>query len=235
MRAKIRERVNDPEVAEKLMPTTHGFGLHRVPLETKYFEAYNRDNVELVDVSSAPIEHFTATGLRAAGRDYDFDVVILATGFDAGTGSLTRMNIRGRDGRSLTDEWQQDIRSTLGLQVNGYPNLFTIAGPLAPSTALCNMTTCLQHQAEWVTECIRYVLDQNCAVIEPTAEKEAEWVKHHDEIANTTLVVKTHSWYMGSNIEGKPRRLLSYIGGVGNYRKICEEVKESGYEGFAIG
>ena len=162
-------------------------------------------------------------------------MIILATGFDAGTGSLARMNISGRGGRSLTEQWQQDIRSTLGLQVHGYPNLFTVAGPLAPAAALCNMTTCLQQQAEWVTDCIQYVREHGHSVIEPTAEKEAEWVKHHDEVANSTLMVTTNSWYMGSNVDGKPRRLLSYIGGAGNYRQICEEVKKSGYEGFVLG
>ncbi len=234
VRKKIRARVNDPSVADKLIPTTHGFGLHRVPLETNYYEAYNRANVELVDVSSVPIERFTATGLETADGTYDLDVLILATGFDAGTGSLSRMNIHGRSGRSLTEQWRQDISSTLGLQVSGYPNLFTIAGPLAPATALCNMTTCLQQQVDWVTECIRYVRDAGHNEIEPTTEKEAEWVAHHDEVADTTLVVKTSSWYMGSNIDGKPRRLLSYIGGVGNYRKICEDIKDSGYKGFII-
>ena len=235
VREKIRARVNDPEVAEKLIPRTHGFGLRRVPLETNYFEAYNRSNVELIDVSTAPIECFTETGLKTADREHDLDVIILATGFDAGTGSLSRMNISGRGGRSLTEQWQQDIRSTLGLQIHGYPNLFTIAGPLAPAAALCNMTTCLQQQAEWVTDCIQYVREHGHSVIEPTAEKESEWVRHHDEVANSTLMVTTNSWYMGSNVDGKPRRLLSYIGGASNYRQICEEVKESGYEGFVLG
>jgi acetone monooxygenase len=234
VREKIRARVNDPKIADTLTPTTHGFGLHRVPLETQYFEAYNRDNVKLVDVSHAPIMAFTERGLKTETGEYDLDVVILATGFDAGTGSLARMNIHGRDGRSLAAQWRQDIRSTLGLQVHGYPNLFTVAGPLAPSTAFCNMTTCLQHQVEWITDCIRYVRDHGGATIEPTEEEEAEWVAHHDEVANSTLLVKTNSWYMGANVEGKPRRLLSYIGGVGAYRQRCEEVKASGYEGFVI-
>jgi acetone monooxygenase len=234
VRKKIRARVNDAKIAATLMPTTHGFGLHRVPLETQYFEAYNRDNVELVDVSHAPIVAFTERGLKTKAGEYDLDVIILATGFDAGTGSLARMNIHGRDGRSLAAQWQQDIRSTLGLQVHGYPNLFTVAGPLAPSTAFCNMTTCLQHQVEWITDCIHYVRDHGGATIEPTEEKEAEWVAHHDEVANGTLLVKTNSWYMGANVEGKPRRLLSYIGGVGAYRQRCEEIKASGYKGFMI-
>lgn len=234
VREKIRVRVNDPHRADLLTPTTHGFGLHRVPLETHYFEAYNRDNVELVDVSHTPLVAFTERGLRTEGREYPLDVIILATGFDAGTGSLARMNIHGRDGRSLAAQWQQDIRSTLGLQVHGYPNLFTVAGPLAPSTAFCNMTTCLQQQVEWISECIRYVYGHGATAIEPTAEKEAAWVAHHDEVANSTLLVKTNSWYMGTNVAGKPRRLLSYIGGVGAYRQRCEEVKASGYEGFRI-
>lgn len=118
--------------------------------------------------------------------------------------------------------------------VSLYEDLFTVAGPLAPATALCKMTSCLQQQFDWVTDCIHYVREHGRTVIEPTAEKEAEWVKHHDETANTTLVIKTHSWYMGSNVDGKPRRLLSYIGGVGDYRQICDAVQESGYEGFAV-
>jgi acetone monooxygenase (methyl acetate-forming) len=234
VRAKIRARVKDPHIADLLTPTTHGFGLHRVPLETQYFEAYNRDNIELVDVNQAPIVAFTERGLKTTAREYPLDVIILATGFDAGTGSLARMNVHGRDGRSLAAQWRQDIRSTLGLQVHGYPNLFMVAGPLAPSTAFCNMTTCLQQQVEWITDCIRYVREHGGTAIESTAAKEAEWVAHHDDVANSTLIVKTNSWYMGTNVAGKPRRLLSYIGGVGAYRQRCEEVKASGYQGFVI-
>ncbi|MGR8921805.1 MAG: flavin-containing monooxygenase [Gammaproteobacteria bacterium] len=234
VRDKIRARVHDKEVAEKLVPKSFGFGTARVPLENGYYDVFNQENVELVDVSEKPIEGFTENGLRAAGRDFDLDVVILATGFDAGTGSLTRMGIKGRDGRSLKELWSKDIRSTLGMQVHGFPNLFTVAGPLAPSTAFCNMATCLQQQVDWVTDCISYLIEHGQHAIEPTAEKEAEWVSHHDETADATLMMTTNSWYTGANIEGKPRRLLSYIGGVGKYRQICNEVKESGYEGFAM-
>ncbi|MEM7540822.1 MAG: NAD(P)/FAD-dependent oxidoreductase [Pseudomonadota bacterium] len=234
VREKIRSRINDPEVAEKLLPRSYTFGTYRVPLELGYYDVYNRDNVELVDVSNAPIECFTETGLKTSAQEYDLDVVILATGFDAGTGSLTRMNIIGRDGVSLTELWGQDIRSTLGLQVHGFPNLFTVAGPLAPSTAFCNMTTCLQQQVDWVSDCIEWMLDNGRCVIEPTQAKQDEWVEHHDDTANATLMMRTNSWYTGANIEGKPRRLLSYIGGANNYRRICEDVKQSGYEGFAL-
>jgi len=233
-REKIRARINNPEMAEKLIPYSYGFGTYRVPLETGYYDVFNRDNVELVDVRDAPIECFTQTGLKTSNAEYELDVVILATGFDAGTGSLTQMNIHGREGRSLKQEWSRDIRSTLGLQVAGYPNLFTIAGPLAPSTAFCNMTTCLQQQVDWVTDCIGYLRDKGSTSIEPTLEKQDEWVQHHDDTANATLMITTNSWYTGANIEGKPRRLLSYIGGVAEYRRICDELKEGGYRGFVI-
>ena len=234
VRAKIRARIKDPAVAALLVPSTYGFGTYRVPLESGYFDAFNRDNVELIDVHATPIERFTENGLVVNGREFELDVVILATGFDAGTGALSRMDIHGRDGRSLTELWRKDIRSTLGLQVHGFPNLFTVAGPLAPSTAFCNMATCLQQQVDWVSDCIAYLRAHDKAVIEPTIEKENEWVTHHDEVANATLVVRANSWYVGANIEGKPRRLLSYIGGVGNYRTFCDEAKANGYAGFEL-
>lgn len=234
VRAKIRARIKDPVVAEMLVPRRYGFGTYRVPLENGYYDAFNRDNVELVDVRDAPIERFTENGLVAAGREFEFDVVILATGFDAGTGALARMDVHGRGGRSLTELWNRDIRSTLGLQVHGFPNLFTVAGPLAPSTAFCNMATCLQQQVDWVTDAIVYLRDHGRAAMEATAEKEEEWVQHHDAVANATLLMRAQSWYTGDNIKGKPRRLLSYIGGVGNYNRMCDEVQASGYQGFAI-
>ena len=234
VREKIRARVKDPVVAEKLVPYSYGFGTARVPLETGYYDAYNRANVELVDVSQTPIEGFTENGLLVGGKEYPLDVVILATGFDAGTGALSRMDVHGREDRSLTELWRKDIRSTLGLQVHGFPNLFTVAGPLAPSTAFCNMATCLQQQVDWVTDCIAYLRKQGLKSIEPSTEKEAWWVQHHDETADATLMMTTNSWYTGANIEGKPRRLLSYIGGVDEYRKFCDEATDSHYEGYAM-
>ncbi len=235
VRDKIRPRIHDPELAERLIPYHYTFGTYRVPLELGYYDAYNRDNVELVDVQKAPFQCFTEKGLKTAAAEYELDAVILATGFDAGTGSLTRMGITGRDGASLAELWHQDIRSTLGLQVHGFPNLFTVAGPLAPSTAFCNMTTCLAQQVDWVTDCIAWMLEHDRHTIEPTREKQDEWVQHHDETAEETLMLRTNSWYTGANIEGKPRRLLSYIGGAAEYRQICDEVKQSGYQGFSVG
>jgi cation diffusion facilitator CzcD-associated flavoprotein CzcO len=191
--------------------------------------------VEAVSVKKNPIRRVLPQGLELAdGTVHELDILILATGFDAGSGALTRIDIRGRGGRSLTEDWHRDIRTTMGLMVHGYPNLFTTGAPLAPSAALCNMTTCLQQQTEWISRCIATMRKQGAQEIEATREAEDAWVAHHDELANATLVTKTDSWYMGSNVEGKPRRLLSYIGGVGTYRQKCEEVAAKGYVGFAM-
>jgi acetone monooxygenase (methyl acetate-forming) len=235
VREKMRARLQDPRLCELLIPTDYGFGTHRVPLEVGYLEVYRRPNVEVVSVKDDPIERVVPEGIRTAdGTVHELDVVILATGFDAGTGALTRIDIRGRGGRSLKEDWGRDIRTTMGLQVHGYPNLFTTAVPLAPSAALCNMTTCLQQQVEWISDCIRHMRDTGRAVIEPTKEAEDRWVAHHDELADATLIARTSSWYLGSNVEGKPRRVLSYTGGVGTYREKCDEVAARGYEGFVM-
>ena len=235
VRKKMRARLKDPRLCDLLVPTDYGFGTHRVPLESNYLEAYHRPNVEAVSVRDNPIERVVPEGLQTAdGTVHALDIIILATGFDAGTGALTRIDIRGRGGRSLKEDWGRDIRTTMGLQVHGYPNMFTTAVPLAPSAALCNMTTCLQQQTEWISDCIKYMRSKNRTVIEPTAEMEDNWVAHHDETADATLISKTNSWYLGSNIPGKPRRVLSYTGGVGTYRKKCDDVAASGYQGFAM-
>ncbi|MGY3584214.1 acetone monooxygenase [Bradyrhizobium sp. USDA 4341] len=235
VRGKMRERIKDPKLCEQLIPSDYGFGTHRVPLESNFLEAFHRPNVEIVGVKNNPIARITPEGIQTAdGTVHAFDVIILATGFDAGTGALTRIDIRGREGRSLKEDWGRDIRTTMGLQVHGYPNLFTTAVPLAPSAALCNMTTCLQQQVEWIADCIKYLRGKNLHVIEPTRDAEDQWVAHHDETANATLIAKTNSWYLGSNVEGKPRRVLSYCGGVGTYRQKCDEVAASGYQGFAM-
>lgn len=235
VRDKMRQRLEgDPHLIDTLVPTDYGFGTHRVPLENGYLEVYHRDNVDLVNVRENPIARITETGIRLAdGTDHELDVIILATGFDAGTGALTRIDIRGRGGRSLTDEWSHDIRTTMGLAKHGYPNLLTTAVPLAPSAALCNMTTCLQQQTEWISGAIRDLKAEGKSTIEPTAEGEEAWVAHHEEVASATLVHKTTSWYLGSNVPGKPRRMLSYIGGVGTYRQKCEEEAAGGYPTFA--
>ena len=233
VRDRIRARINDPKVAEMLVPTDHGFGTRRVPLETKYYEAFNRDNVTLVNARATPIESLTETGVKTSAAEYPLDILIFATGFDAGTGALTKTDVRGRDGVLLRDAWATDgIRTTMGLQVHGYPNLFMTMAPFSPAAAFCNVPTCVQQQVDWITDCIQFVRDQGRHSIEPSQETEAQWVAHHDELANIMLVSKTNSWYMGSNVAGKPRRLLAYAGGVGTYRDKCDQVKASGYEGF---
>jgi acetone monooxygenase (methyl acetate-forming) len=233
VRGKMRARLKDPDLIDVLVPTDYGFGTHRVPLETNYLEVYHRENVDLVGVRDNPIARIIPEGIELAdGTTHELDVIIMATGFDAGTGALTRIDIRGRDGRSLTEDWGRDIRTTMGLMVHGYPNLLTTAVPLAPSAALCNMTTCLQQQTEWITDAIVAMRAEGKTVIEPTEQGEEAWVAHHEETAAATLVPKTHSWYLGSNVPGKPRRLLSYIGGVGTYRRKCDEEAAAGYPAF---
>lgn len=235
VREKMRARLKDPRLCDLLIPSDYGFGTHRVPLERNYLEVYHRPNVTAVSVKDNPIVAVVPEGLRLAdGTVYPLDVIILATGFDAGTGALTRIDIRGKGGRSLKEDWGRDIRTTMGLQIHGYPNLFTTAVPLAPSAALCNMTTCLQQQTEWISACIAHLSQQGKTVMEPTAEAEEAWVRHHDETAGATLIAKTNSWYLGSNVPGKPRRVLSYTGGVGTYRRKCDEVAAGGYPGFVI-
>ena len=235
VKEKIRARIRDPKLAEKLIPKNFGFGSKRVPLETNYYEVYERGNVELIDVNETPIQRLTESGIQTSdGKVREIDILVLATGFDAGTGSLTRMDIRGRGGRLLKDKWSEEIRTTFGLQVNGYPNFFTTGAPLAPAAALCNMTTCLQHQVDWITGCIGYLKAHGLSEIEPSKQREDDWVKYHDDIANATLMAKTDSWYMGSNVPGKQRRMLSFAGGVGTYHQICEEVAIRGYPGFIM-
>lgn len=237
VREKMRARLKDPRLIDILVPKKgdYGFGTHRVPLETQYLEAYLRDNVEAVSVRDNPIAEIVPEGVKLEdGTVYEVDVIIMAVGFDAGSGALARIDITGRDGMKLAEEWRKDIRTTMGLMKHGFPNLFMTGAPLAPSAALCNMTTCLQQQTEWIANCIRDMRAAGADVIEPTAEGEDAWVAHHDETANATLIAKTDSWYTGSNVEGKPRRVLSYTGGVGTYRDKCDQMAKDGYPSFEM-
>ena len=236
VRIKMRERLQSkPDLCNLLIPTDYGFGTHRVPLENKYLEVYLQPNVEAIDCKQSPIERIVPEGIQTAdGKIHEVDIIVLAVGFDAGSGALSRIDIRGRDSRSLREQWKQEIRTSMGLQIHGYPNLFTTGAPLAPSAALCNMTTCLQQQVDWITGCIEFAARHGKQVVEASKEFEDHWVQHHDETAAKTLVVKTDSWYMGSNVDGKPRRLVSYIGGVGNYHRRCDEIAAQGYPGFEM-
>tara|TARA_R110001599_G_scaffold353859_1_gene600511 strand:- start:11549 stop:13168 length:1620 start_codon:yes stop_codon:yes gene_type:complete len=227
---RIRDRVDDPAVAKKLIPLDHEFGTRRVPLETRYYETYNRDNVTLIDLNEDPIDHVDATGVVTRSGHHDVDILIFATGFDAGTGALTSVDIRGRDQRQLSKEWDKNgINTYLGLQVSGYPNMFMVMGPMTPAAAFCNVPTCIQQQVDWITDCVSFVRNKGSQAIEPSREAEVGWGQHHDETAAMALVTKTDSWYTGANIEGKPRRLLAYIGGVPAYQAHCDKEKDSGY------
>ena len=235
IRAKIVARLKDPELIELLVPKPEdfGFGTHRVPLECGYYEMFHRENVEAIGVRDNPIARIVPEGIELQdGTVHEADIIVMATGFDAGTGALTRLDPKGRDGRSLAEQWSHEIRSTMGFMVHGYPNMLTTGIPLSPSAALCNMPTCLQQQTEWITGLITHMRDHGYSVVEPTAEAEAEWVAHHDEVTQATLLAKTNSWYNGANVPGKPAgRILSYLG-AGDFRERGAELAAAGYTGF---
>ncbi len=229
VRNKIRARVKDPAVAEKLVPKDHPFGAKRIPLETEYYEAYNRDNVLLVDVRETPIERITPKGIKTTDREYEFDIIIYATGFDAITGALTRIDIRGETGQTLKEKWAGGPRTYLGLQTAGFPNFF-----IATNTAFCNYTVCAEKVVEWITDCIRYVRDHNYSRIAPSPEAEDAWVKHVNEVGSQTLLSGTKSWFVGDNIPGKAHAILLYANTAPAYRAKIAEVAEKGYEGFLL-
>ena len=233
LRKQIQERVDDPVTAEKLTPRDHAFGTKRVPLEDSYYEAFNRDNVELVDVRLAPIREITPTGLRTEDAAYEFDALVFATGFDAMTGPLNRIDSRGRGGQLLREKWAEGPKTCLGLTSAGFPNLFFITGPGSPSV-LSNMPVSIEQHVEFVSRIISDMRERGAELIEPTQQAEDEWSDHVQEVAHSTLFPETATWYMGANIPGKPRVFLPYLGGVGPYRQKCDEIAANDYEGFAI-
>jgi cation diffusion facilitator CzcD-associated flavoprotein CzcO len=230
VRNKIRQRVKDPVVAEKLVPKDHPFGSKRIPLETEYYEAYNRDNVLLVDLKETPIECITPKGIKTSDKEYELDMIIYATGFDAVTGALTRIDIHGEGGQTLKDKWAAEgLRTYLGLQTAGFPNLF-----IAVSSAFCNYPVCAEMLVEWITECIRYMREKGFTRIAPTLQAEDAWVEHTNELAAATLLSGTNSWFWGANIPGKKRTFLLYANTTPAYRQKCAEVAAKGYEGFLL-
>ena len=229
VRNKIRERVKDPVVAEMLAPKDHPFGSKRIPLESGYYEAYNRDNVLLVDVREAPIERITPNGIKTSDAEYDLDVIIFATGYDAVTGALTRIDIRGEGGQAVKDKWAEGPRSYLGIQSAGFPNLF-----IAISTSFCNYPRCAEMIVEWVSDCIGYLRENDFASIEATPQAEEAWTQHAAELVEGSLLTKGNSWFVGANIPGKSRTFLLYADTAPNYRAKCAEVAANGYEGFLL-
>ena len=228
---KIRQRVQDPALAEKLIPKDHGFGTRRVPMETHYYEVYNQPNVHLVDVRETPIDAITEAGVRTSAQEYAVDMIVYATGFDAVTGALDRIDVRGRAGRQLKAEWAEGPRTWLGLAAEGFPNLFTLVGPHNAAT-FCNIPRCIEVNVEFVTGLLQFMRAQGHARVEPTAEAVATWTQHVLEGSKKLLLTKVRSWFMGqnTNLEGKQRpRFLLYAGGLPQYRERCAQAEASAY------
>ena len=231
VRAKISEIVEDPEVAQLLTPE-HIIGCKRLVIDTDYFETFNRSNVDLVDVSSDPIVRINETGLATKSSQYDFDVLIFATGFDAMTGSILKVDISGRDGLRIQDKWAAGPRTYLGLTIPGFPNMFTISGPGSPSV-LTNMIISIEQHVEWISDCIVSLDDRGAETIEAQVEAENSWVDHVNSKADRTLFPSCNSWYLGANVPGKTRVFMPLLGFPGYVRR-CEQVVENDYEGFVI-
>ncbi|KAI0378013.1 cyclopentanone 1,2-monooxygenase [Hypomontagnella monticulosa] len=233
-REKTRARLNSPRLQELLAPQKqpYPFGCKRVPLERGYYEMFNKPNVHLVDVNETPVLEVTETGIRTAEKEWEFDIIILATGFDAVTGGLTTIDIRGIANQSLKDKFAQNGPTTYcGISVAGFPNMFFSGGPQAP-TAFCNGPTCAELQGNWIAECMNRLRDAGLSSIVADEESEKAWIEHVDSVANASLLPKAKGWYMGDNIPGKPRRSQMYLGGVPNYTAKLNSCAENGYKGF---
>jgi cation diffusion facilitator CzcD-associated flavoprotein CzcO len=231
---RINEKVNDPQTARLLTPTGYPFGVKRVPLDSGYFETFNEPHVHLVDVKSNPIAQITPTGVELRdGTVYELDVIVFATGFDAMTGPLNRIAIRGRRGGLLRDKWNDGPRTYLGLTSAGFPNLFTITGPQSPSV-LSNMPVSIEQHVDLIGAIIAEMRTRGVDTIEPTNEAEDAWVAHNEELVKPTLFEIADTWYMGANIPGKPRVFMPHLGFVGPYRAKCDEVVQNDYEGFVF-
>src|SRR5712664_562315 len=233
VREKIAEIVRDPQTAKLLQPNNHPIGSKRICVDTDYFATFNRPNVTLVDIKSNPIEEILPHGLRAGGKDYEVDALVLATGFDAMTGSVAKIDISGRQGQTLNQKWAEGPKTYLGLMSAGFPNLFIITGPGSPSV-LSNMIVSIEQHVDWITDCIAWMRDRDLDSMEAKKDAEDNWVDHVNEVAQGTLYPQANSWYMGANIPGKPQIFMPYIGGVAIYRQTCNDVAARGYEGFTM-
>ena len=233
VRGKIAETVRDPKTAAALQPRNHPIGTKRICVDSHYYETFNRENVTLVDLTEAPLTAITPEGVRTAAGDYAVDSIVFATGFDAMTGTLQKIDIRGAAGESLAEKWAAGPRTYLGLMSAGFPNLFMITGPGSPSV-LSNMIVSIEQHVGWIADCLDHMRARGCDRIEPTVAAEDAWVAHGNEVAHRTLYPLAASWYMGANVPGKPRVFMPYVGGVGVYRQKCDEVAANGYEGFRL-
>ncbi|NMM83238.1 cyclohexanone monooxygenase [Rhodococcus sp. SRB_17] len=230
---KIRSVIDDPAVAEVLIPKDHPIGTKRIVTDTNYYETYNRDNVTLVDLKSDPIEAIDEAGIKTMSEHYELDDIVFATGFDAMTGALERISVTGRGGVTLKEAWEAGPRTYLGLGVPGFPNLFIMTGPGSPGV-LANVILAGEQHADWISDFITYLDDHGLRTVEATTSATDAWVEECSERASRTLFPSANSWYLGANIPGKPRVFMPFIGGFGTYRQICEDVSASGYKGFEM-
>jgi cation diffusion facilitator CzcD-associated flavoprotein CzcO len=234
IKSKIRVIVKDPKTADILADIDHPYAAKRPPIDTNYFETFNRDNVSLVDLRTSPIEAMETDGIRTKDSTYPLDIMVFATGFDAMTGPLLRIDIRGTGGIRLADAWKAGPQNYLGLQVAGFPNFFTITGPGSPSV-LTNMPVAIEQHVEWITACLAHMRTHNMSRIEAQTQAVASWVHEVNAAANATLLPQAHhSWYLGANVPGKPRVFMPYAGGLARYRKICADIAADGYRGFTL-
>ena len=230
---KVRAMIDDPAVAELLIPDDHPIGTKRICTDTNYFTTFNRSNVKLVSVKETPIESIDPTGIVVGGTHFDVDAIVLATGFDAMTGTLAKIDIVGRCGQKLVDDWSDGPRTYLGLGVDGFPNLFLVSGPGAPAV-LANMVLHAEAHINWIADAIDYLDEHDLTAIEATTDAVDEWVAECNRRADATLFPKANSWYMGANVPGKPRVFMLFIGGFAAYLDICAEVANAGYKGFSL-
>ncbi|MDE2063307.1 MAG: NAD(P)/FAD-dependent oxidoreductase, partial [Bradyrhizobium sp.] len=233
VREKIAEIVSDPATARRLQPDNHPIGTKRICVDTDYYATFNRPNVTLVDIHGRGIDEILPHAVRAGSENYEIDALVLATGFDAMTGSVAKIDIRGRGGKTLNQKWAEGPKTYLGLMSEGFPNLFLITGPGSPSV-LSNMIVSIEQHVDWISDCLSFMRRSALASIEASPDAEERWVAHVNEVAEMTLYPQANSWYMGANIPGKPRIFMPYIGGVGVYRRICNDVAAKGYEGFTM-
>jgi cyclohexanone monooxygenase len=233
LRGKVREIVSDQQVAQALTSQQYPVGAKRLCLGTDYYETFNRDNVRLVDLTTEPIEGLTATGIRTTAGVYELDAIVFATGFDAMTGAILRVDIRGRGGRSLRADWSDGPHTYLGLSTAGYPNLFFITGPGSPSV-LSNVVVSIEQHVEWIGDHLEYLRKHDLATTEADPDAQTDWVRHVNDVAAATLMMKAASWYLGANVPGKPRVFMPFVGGVGTYRGICDAVARDEYRGFVL-
>jgi cyclohexanone monooxygenase len=233
VREKIAEIVKDPQTAKLLQPNNHPIGSKRICIDSDYFATFNRPNVTLVDIRSNPIEEILPNAVRTGGKDYEVEALVLATGFDAMTGSVAKIEIRGRDGQTLNQKWAEGPKTYLGLMSAGFPNLFIITGPGSPSV-LSNMMVSIEQHVDWIADCLAYMRGRGLDTVEAEKHAEDNWVGHVNEVAHGTLYPQANSWYMGANIPGKPQIFMPYIGGVGVYRQICNNVAAKAYKGFTM-